>query len=339
MSEIAFNAGLTPIKLGVRFEPPAIVLIYREKSKLRSRRIPAKDVDILTNVTLFAEKFKENPKNKRYFEKIAINKIERIVFLLQDNMKGYTLKESLQRARKFDDDYQEESVSQTEEPTSEPTGTDTTLDRLKNKYNVKSPKTAFRSDSDENLASLTNKMDARTNMSATPTTPITTPKKKSNLDNSHSNSIHASEKYDDDDFHDTEDEEEKNPPSVSTIEDVKAKKDQAKITVFNSAPYGQSVKSPGSASTVASDKPAAGLINASNKTNALDILTNQFKSNRPNAYDFEDDVDDEEIEEEINDGDDDDEDDEVSLEKKIVKKANAEKFETAQDGNLSDSSF
>lgn len=94
--------SLTPIKLGVRFEPPAIILIYREKGKLRRRVIPTPNIDILTDVTLYSQAFKTNPKYKRFFDRVQTTKIEKIVFILQDNMKGYNLQESVDRAKKFD---------------------------------------------------------------------------------------------------------------------------------------------------------------------------------------------------------------------------------------------
>ncbi len=92
---------LTPIKLGVRFEPPAIILVYRERGKLRKRQIPVKNIDILTDVTLYAGKFKTESKYKKFFERVSQNKLVKIVFILQDNMKGYTLAESVERAKKF----------------------------------------------------------------------------------------------------------------------------------------------------------------------------------------------------------------------------------------------
>ena len=41
-------------------------------------------------------------KYRKYFEKVSITKLEKVIFILQDNMKGYTLEESLERAKKFD---------------------------------------------------------------------------------------------------------------------------------------------------------------------------------------------------------------------------------------------
>lgn len=107
---MSLGFSVTPIKLGVKFEPPSILLYYRDKGKLRSRLIPCRDVDILTDITLYVEKFKSKPKNKSYFDKIANKRIEKVIFILQDNMKGYTLKESLVRAKKYDDSKEEDKI-------------------------------------------------------------------------------------------------------------------------------------------------------------------------------------------------------------------------------------
>lgn len=95
------SSNITPIKLGIKFTPPSILLIYNDKSKLRSRTVPIKDLDILTDLSLFAERFKSIDKNKKYFNKISTTKLEKHFFILQDYMKGYTLTESLERAKKY----------------------------------------------------------------------------------------------------------------------------------------------------------------------------------------------------------------------------------------------
>jgi hypothetical protein len=99
---MATAANITPIKLGVKFKPPAIILIYNDKSKLRKRVIPAKEFDLLTDIRLYVENFKLDVKYRKYFEKIPHLKLEKIFFILQDNMKGYTLKESAERAKKYE---------------------------------------------------------------------------------------------------------------------------------------------------------------------------------------------------------------------------------------------
>ena len=186
----ALGANITPIKLGVKFNPPAIILIYNDKSKLRKRVIPAKGFDLLTDIRLYVEKFKLDPRYRKYFEKIQAAKLEKIFFILQDNMKGYTLKESMERAKKYDKNGLDDAAS----TTAEVTAANIVKDTLAKKY--------------------------------------------------------SSKEYDEefDDFHDTDEdsEDEKNPPSVSTISDVKAKHDleAAKKNEVENKIHHQALRSP-----------------------------------------------------------------------------------------------
>lgn len=108
------NSSITPIKLGIKFSPASLILVYRDKSKLRSRQIPVKNVDILTDVHMYAENFKLDQKYRKYFDKIPVNRLIKLIFMIQDNMKGYTLEESLQRAKKFDQNQMDEEISTAE---------------------------------------------------------------------------------------------------------------------------------------------------------------------------------------------------------------------------------
>lgn len=108
------GSNITPIKLGVKFTPPSLVLIYNDKSKLRSRTVPVKELDILTDLGPFAEKFKSNEKNRKYFDKISAGKLEKQFFILQDFMKGYTLTESIERAKKFDKKIKKDDLDDTD---------------------------------------------------------------------------------------------------------------------------------------------------------------------------------------------------------------------------------
>ena len=93
---------IKPLKLGVKFNPAAIVLVYKDakSNKLRSRSIPAKNIDILTDLKVFSKTFRMNEKHKKYFENINEKKFEKILFILQDHLKGYSLKESIERIKK-----------------------------------------------------------------------------------------------------------------------------------------------------------------------------------------------------------------------------------------------
>lgn len=66
------SSSITPIKLGIKFNPPSLVLIYRDKSKLRKRTTPAKNLDILSDIKLYVEKFKIEQKIKSFLIKYRV---------------------------------------------------------------------------------------------------------------------------------------------------------------------------------------------------------------------------------------------------------------------------
>lgn len=228
--------SITPIRLGLKFEPSSIILVYRDRSKLRNRTIPAKNLDILSNITLYVEQFKTNPKHKKYFEKISHNKLEKMFFILQDNMKGYTLTESLERAKKFD----------------------TSLNDSDLKSDLKS---------------------------------------KSDYD---------------DDFHDTDDDE-KNPQSVSTIDEVKAGKNNG---LFETLKFSQSQET----------------------AKTIDLISNKLGL-KSNFYDFEDEVEDEIPSVNNEENDEDESENQILNFAQKTKKQDDEKMETPKSDDESSGSF
>lgn len=232
---MAFTS-ITPIRLGLKFEPSSIILVYRDRSKLRNRTIPSKNLDILSNITLYVEEFKKNPKHKKYFEKISNNKLEKMFFIIQDKMKGYTLAESLERAKKFD----------------------TSINDSDTKNDLKS---------------------------------------KSDYD---------------DDFHDTDDDE-KNPQSVSTIEEVKIGK---KKGLFESSNFGET----------------------QDITKSIDLVSNKFRF-KSNFYDFEDEVEDDIPSVNIRENDEEENENQILNFAKKSKNEEEEKIETAKTDDESSASF
>jgi hypothetical protein len=96
---------IVPMKIGIRFDPSAVILFYKINSKKRKRIIPTRsNLDILTNVSLYVENLKKNPNYIKYFERVSHNTLEKMIFILQDHMKGYNLNESLNRAKKYNED-------------------------------------------------------------------------------------------------------------------------------------------------------------------------------------------------------------------------------------------
>jgi hypothetical protein len=218
-------------------------------------------MDILTDIRLYTKSFKKDEKNKAYFEKISENKLEKLFFILQDNMKGYTLKESLQRAKKYD--------AKKSEPTNTSVAEDLDLTEHSN---------AEKSDMDEYKNAITKFKYDESESKNEEVAAESIKFKEENEDD------------DDDDFHDTdeeeEEEEERNPPSVSTIEEVKKKKHLFETIINSSASSSQAVEK----SEIKVEKQEEVI----SKSTALDLLSTQLSSVKARIYDFEDDVDDEE---------------------------------------------
>ncbi|GFQ82098.1 centrosomal protein of 19 kDa [Trichonephila clavata] len=89
---------LKPLQIGVRFKQPAIVLLYEENSKYRKRIMPVRELKKNSSVALIASDFKEH--HERYLINVPNFKIEKMLRLIQNDMKGLELEESLQEINK-----------------------------------------------------------------------------------------------------------------------------------------------------------------------------------------------------------------------------------------------
>jgi hypothetical protein len=256
---------------------------------------------------LYVEKFKIDAKYRKYFEKIPNLKLEKMFFILQDNMKGYDLKESVERAKKFGDKDDLKGGDETTELTTD----NIVQETLNQKYGKK-------------------------------------------INNNGNNT------YDEDDFHDTEDEEssqteyEKNPPSVSTISDVKARHDfnttKKFDDIFSSTPktpkkevFITKVDEDNDESEIEKkDERSSTGNNLLSKTSALDLLSTQIQSVKTKIYDFEEEIEEEEINQDEDDDDEDDDENILNFLKKSreSKAKEEEQMETAKkEDDSDDSSF
>ena len=94
-SRIVFSllsmSQVTVKKCGLRFEPPAIVLIYSQQSlfgtQLRMRTIPAKEVKT-TPVSTIARSLKSCERHRQYLEQVPDWQIEKLLKMLKENFQG-----------------------------------------------------------------------------------------------------------------------------------------------------------------------------------------------------------------------------------------------------------
>ncbi|XP_029471027.1 centrosomal protein of 19 kDa [Rhinatrema bivittatum] len=86
-------------KCGIRFQPPAVILIYKEqgKDKDRQRIMPIRNFSKFSDCTRAAEQLKNNPRHKQYLEGVSLQQLEKLFTVLKGHLQGQTLAESLQK--------------------------------------------------------------------------------------------------------------------------------------------------------------------------------------------------------------------------------------------------
>ncbi|XP_037106111.1 centrosomal protein of 19 kDa [Syngnathus acus] len=84
-------------RCGVCFNPPSIVLIYKntETNKVRKRVIPVRNFSQYSDYSLAAERLKSHPRHKDYLERVSQTQLERLHIILRDHLQGISLERSL----------------------------------------------------------------------------------------------------------------------------------------------------------------------------------------------------------------------------------------------------
>ncbi|KAM6326206.1 centrosomal protein of 19 kDa [Podargus strigoides] len=98
-------------KCGVRFQPPSIVLIYKEdgQDKTRQRIMPVRNFSKFSDCSLAAEQLKNNLRHKAYLKGVSLHQLQKLYRLLKGHLGGESLAESLEKFR------QEETIDPEED--------------------------------------------------------------------------------------------------------------------------------------------------------------------------------------------------------------------------------
>ncbi|XP_055481121.1 centrosomal protein of 19 kDa [Psammomys obesus] len=94
-------------KCGVRFQPPAMILIYENENegKSRQRIMPVRNFSKFSDCTRAAEQLKNNPRHKTYLEQVSLKQLEKLFAFLRGHLQGQSLaetKEQIQRETTID---------------------------------------------------------------------------------------------------------------------------------------------------------------------------------------------------------------------------------------------
>ncbi|NXX79100.1 CEP19 protein, partial [Urocolius indicus] len=98
-------------KCGIIFQPPSVVLIYRDVSKeqTRQRIMPVRNFSRFSDCSMAAEQLKNNARHKAYLEGVSLWQLQKLYSLLKGHLGGESLAESLERFR------QEETIDPEED--------------------------------------------------------------------------------------------------------------------------------------------------------------------------------------------------------------------------------
>ncbi|XP_039618082.1 centrosomal protein of 19 kDa [Polypterus senegalus] len=84
-------------KCGVKFSPPAIVLIYEDKVKNQTRKrvMPVRNFFRFSDCSEAAEHLKKNPRHRTYLQGVPLEQLEKLYHILRDHLLGKCLEQSL----------------------------------------------------------------------------------------------------------------------------------------------------------------------------------------------------------------------------------------------------
>ncbi|XP_032192660.1 centrosomal protein of 19 kDa isoform X1 [Mustela erminea] len=92
----------TAKKCGIRFQPPAIILIYENemKGKRRQRIMPVRNFSKFSDCNRAAEQLKNNPRHKSYLEQVSLRQLEKLFIFLRGYLLGQSLAETMEQIQR-----------------------------------------------------------------------------------------------------------------------------------------------------------------------------------------------------------------------------------------------
>ncbi len=112
------SGDITLKKCGVKFEPPAIILMYVNSSgKTHRRTMPLRNFNKRSGVPRVAEELKNNSRHKKYLAKLPLPQLEKMIAIIRDHLNGITLENSLKMNKKLTDLDPTEDLNKVDEET------------------------------------------------------------------------------------------------------------------------------------------------------------------------------------------------------------------------------
>lgn len=104
-------------RCGVKFDPPAIVLLYNEKDtkKHKRRTMPLRNFTKTSNVEKAAEELRSCPRHSKYVANIKNAQLLRLITIIRDKLNGMSLTASLAKNDELDKIDPEENLNVVDE--------------------------------------------------------------------------------------------------------------------------------------------------------------------------------------------------------------------------------
>ncbi|XP_064455044.1 centrosomal protein of 19 kDa-like [Ornithodoros turicata] len=85
-------------RIGVKLNPPAIVVVYETGNSLRKRTIPVREFFKTSNIKRAAENIRD--RHSSIFEKAPLVQVEKMLCIIQETMHGHSLEGCLQKVER-----------------------------------------------------------------------------------------------------------------------------------------------------------------------------------------------------------------------------------------------
>jgi len=106
-------------KCGVKFDPPALVLSYKDwkSGKLRQRSMPLRQFSKNSSIERTVEDLQSNSRHSKYVRLLSVSQLQRLLTIIKDKLSGLSLEASIARNNDMDRIDPEENLNKVDEET------------------------------------------------------------------------------------------------------------------------------------------------------------------------------------------------------------------------------
>ncbi|CAG5122832.1 unnamed protein product [Candidula unifasciata] len=105
------------IKCGVKFDPPALVLCYKQSGQIRRRSMPLRNFNKNTGIDHMIEDLNSNPRHSKFVRLLSVAQLQRLLTIIKDKLGGLSLEASIARNNAMDTLSPEENLNKVDPET------------------------------------------------------------------------------------------------------------------------------------------------------------------------------------------------------------------------------